>query len=285
MPSTFYTGRVWNAVPTDYSRCSDLPIPPQNIDDLLGVGYGRCTGTSMSTPFVAGIGALLRSVDPLRPAPQIADTMRSTASNANAPNEQVGFGRPQPMNAVSALLQSTNRLTPLFAFWNAEWGDRLYTVVPQMAAAATQDTMALLDAAKDFRPYVPEGTVITGYPQFPSWEGSKQLGPTPRAQVWVFSTPRNPFNPNVELLPIFRLSYACYSNPPVWKPQCGVNGRHIDHAYTTDLVQAHELNATGGYLIDGIEGYLVPPTEQQPSGTVKMYRGVKDGDWAFSPKI
>lgn len=51
VPSTFYTGRVWNAVPTDYSRCSDLPIPPQNIDDLLGVGYGRCTGTSMSTPF------------------------------------------------------------------------------------------------------------------------------------------------------------------------------------------------------------------------------------------
>jgi subtilisin family serine protease len=284
VPSTFYTGRVWNAVPTDYGRCSDLPTPPEEIDDLLGVGYGRCTGTSMSTPFVAGIGALLRSVDPLRTAGQIADTMRATASNASAPNQQIGFGRPQPMSAVNALLQSTNRLTPLFAFLNAEWGDRFYTVVPQMAAAATQDTMALRDEAKDFRPYVPEGTVISGYPQFPSWEGGKQLGPTPRAQVWVFSTPRNPFNSNVELLPIFRLSYACYSNPTVWKPQCAVNGRHIDHAYTTDLSQVHPLNTTGGYLIDGIEGYLVPPTEPQPDGTVRMYRGVKDGDWALFPE-
>lgn len=48
--------------------------------------------------------------------------------------------------------------------------------------------------------------------------------------------------------------------------------------------RVHDLNTTGGYLIDGIEGYLVPPTEQQPSGTVKMYRGVKDGDWAFFPE-
>jgi hypothetical protein len=50
------------------------------------------------------------------------------------------------------------------------------------------------------------------------------------------------------------------------------------------LVQANDLNASGGYVIDGIEGYLVPPTEPQPDGTVRMYRGVKDGDWAFFPE-
>jgi hypothetical protein len=62
------------------------------------------------------------------------------------------------------------------------------------------------------------------------------------------------------------------------------HGSTVKRAYTTDLVQAYELNANAGYVVDGIEGYLVPPTEPQPSGTVKMYRGVKDGDWAFFPE-
>lgn len=280
--STFYAGRVWN--PIAEVRCSDLPIPPANIDDQLGLGYGRCTGTSMATPFVAGIGALLRSLDPLKNREQIAAAMRSTATNAASPNEQIGFGRPRPMDAVNLILESTNRLTPRFAFWNDTWGDRFYTVVPQMAAAATQDTMPWRDHIRDTAPYEPEGMTIAGYPQFPSWEGSKELGPAPRAQVWVFSSQRNPFNPSVELLPIYRLSYACFSSPPVWRPACASNPRHIDHAYTTSLYQAlNELINGQGYVVDGIEGYLVPPTEPQPAGAVPLYRVFRNGDWAFIP--
>jgi subtilisin family serine protease len=282
VPSTFYTGRVWN--PGAETRCSDLPVAPAYIDDQLGLGYGRCTGTSMATPFVAGIGALLRSLDPLKNRGQIASAMRSTATNASAPNEQVGFGRPNPMDAVNLLLESTNRLTPLFAFWNETWGDRFYTVVPQMAAAATQDTMPWRDHIRDTAPYEPQGMTIAGYPQFPSWEGSKELGPAPRAQVWVFSSQRNPFNPSVELLPIYRLSYACYVFPPVWRPACASNSRHIDHAYTTSLDQAwNELIVGQGYVVDGIEGYLVPPTQPQPAGAVPMYRAHRNGDWALIP--
>lgn len=283
VPSAFYRGRTWNADPV--ARCSDNPIPPEDIDDQLGVGYGRCTGTSMATPYVAGIGALLRSLDPLRRADAVADIMRSEASNANSPNEFIGYGRPNPEGSVERLLELTNGLTPLFSFRNDTWGDRFYTVVPQMASAATQDTMARRDQAKDFQPYLPVGNTITGYPQFPDWEGSKGIGPVPRAQIWVFSGPKNPFNAAIELLPIFRLSYACFDNPSVIKPTCASNGRHVDHAYSTNLGHVHDWNMHEGYVIDGIEGYLVPPDQPQPPGSTSVHRGFRatDGDWAIFP--
>jgi subtilisin family serine protease len=280
VPSTFYRGRSFNNEPQ--VRCADtLPLP----DDQLGIGYGRCTGTSMSTPYVAGIGALLRSLDPLRRANDIALIMRTEATNATTPNDTIGFGRPDPKKAVDTLRQLTNGLTPLFSFRNPTWGDRFYTVVPQMASAATQDTMVWRDAAKDFQPYLSEGQVITGYNQFPDWEGNKGIGPIPRAQLWVFSGPKNLFNAEVELLPLFRLSYACYSTPPVAKPACTSNGRHIDHAFSTNLVHVHDWNILEGYVIDGIEGYLVPPSQPQPLGSTAVYRGFRsgDGDWAIFP--
>lgn len=279
--STFYTGRSWSP----QYRCEDDQLP----NDFLGLGYARCTGTSMATPYVAGIAALLRSVDPLRSSGNIINVMRQTAALAANPSEEIGHGRPDAFGAVQALLATTNRLTPLFAMQNETWNDHFYTVVPNMASAATLDTMARRDPPKDMQPYVTLGGTIDGYDTFPSWEASKgSAAATPRAQVWVFSTHRNPFgpSPSAQLRPIIRLSYTCAFDtllPP--KPMCIANGRALDHAYSTSPARAADLIVNERYLIDGIEGYLIPPeTSPVPAGAVAMRIGSRNGDWALFPQ-
>jgi subtilisin family serine protease len=129
----------------------------------------------MATPFVTGLAGLMRSANPLLSANDIRTRILYTASNAAAPNQQIGFGVPNAWVAVYASLPS-NRLTPLFAFWGSETVNYFYTTVPQMGAAAVEGT---LPPAPNFdwehNHYTPVGSTVAEYTVFP---GTTQ---TPRA--------------------------------------------------------------------------------------------------------
>lgn len=275
--SAVYTGRDWNAGP--YVRCGDsnrFPSAGEASDDILGLGYGRCTGTSMATPHVAGIVALMRSVNPLLTSAEIRSRLFSTASNPTGGLWDLGYGVPNAHAALTSVLTTTNRLTPLFSF--KEWPlrtDYFYTVVPQMGSAGTNNTMAIGSSN-----YSPIGRTIAGYPSFP---GGKPAF-TPAAQVWVFTTHVNPASPSIELVPIHRMSYSCRFSPIV-RPICSVDSYHVDHAYVTALVDVADLSAAG-YQYDGIEGYAFPASSSQPAGTTTLIRGrnLANDDFALFPE-
>jgi subtilisin family serine protease len=55
-------------------------------------GYSYSQGTSLSTPLVAGAAALVLSAHPELTPIQVRDALRNTATNAAAPNNNIGWG-------------------------------------------------------------------------------------------------------------------------------------------------------------------------------------------------
>ena len=65
-------------------------------------GYsGSSQGTSLATPLVAGVAAMILSAHPELTPIQVRDALRTTASNAAAPNNSIGWGI---INAYKAVL-------------------------------------------------------------------------------------------------------------------------------------------------------------------------------------
>ncbi|MFA6456392.1 MAG: S8 family serine peptidase, partial [Bacteroidota bacterium] len=65
-------------------------------------GYsGLSNGTSLATPLVAGVAAMVLSAHPELTPVQVRDALRQTASNASAPNNDIGWGT---INAYEAVL-------------------------------------------------------------------------------------------------------------------------------------------------------------------------------------
>lgn len=60
----------------------------------LGTGFLRASGTSYSTPLIAGTAALFLELNPLSSPIYVRDALRRTGSNAAAPDSARGWGRP-----------------------------------------------------------------------------------------------------------------------------------------------------------------------------------------------
>jgi subtilisin family serine protease len=81
-------------------------IPPENRSDGL-FEYSYMDGTSMATPHVAGVTALLMSAKPNAPATDVINVLKTTAkhpSGANRPDNRWGMGLVQPLAALKALM-------------------------------------------------------------------------------------------------------------------------------------------------------------------------------------
>lgn len=57
-------------------------------------GFSRASGTSFSTPLIAGTAALIRQLHPFLGPVEIRDALRRTGSNRAAPDSSRGWGRP-----------------------------------------------------------------------------------------------------------------------------------------------------------------------------------------------
>lgn len=75
---------------------------------VVSPGYIILSGTSMATPHVAGLAALVLSQNPDFTNEQVRQVLRSSASSASAPNSNTGYGVIQsaPALAVSAPLEA-----------------------------------------------------------------------------------------------------------------------------------------------------------------------------------
>jgi thermitase len=83
----------------------DLAAPGVGILSTLPGGYGRFSGTSMATPHVAGVAALIKSQDPgLDDAQVKAKLLRSVDQKASLQGEVATNGR---LNAVRPLTENT----------------------------------------------------------------------------------------------------------------------------------------------------------------------------------
>lgn len=90
---------------------SSLPTYPNNDSEVYGTGlsYGYFSGTSMATPFVAGLTGLMRAVNPDLTPGQIQQMLQANADDLGAlgRDDYFGWGRLNADKAIEAALPRT----------------------------------------------------------------------------------------------------------------------------------------------------------------------------------
>jgi len=259
-----------------------------DIADGVLDGYGPCTGTSMSTPIIAGILQLIRSVNPLLPIgdddPTKLDGIRdillysgSEFRTSGQHNPWLGFGVPDTELAIKTTLgvsnglQVKNRVTPLMVLQNDDFDDTLYTVFPQISLAYALEPSGFYENPQN----IPVVNELDMYP-VEEVDGSPLVNIVPLAPIYVFTTRWNPLTTNYDLDPLYRMEKEVVSQPdcipgldvPV---PCQVTDRTT--VMVTDENELETLHSQG-YELQGIEGYVIPCADSQcPTGpAVKIYR-------------
>ncbi len=91
---------------SEYQPYVDVAAPGVSIYSTVRTGgYGYLSGTSMATPYVSGLAALLRSFSPSFTMDQIENTIQSTADDLGAAgkDDYFGYGRINAGRALSSL--------------------------------------------------------------------------------------------------------------------------------------------------------------------------------------
>lgn len=251
--STFYVGLPY---------FQSLPC----YDGLDGVvdGYGLCTGTSMSSPYIAGSAGILRSANPLLTKANVESILSTHLQNPVGWNTAHGKGKPNVLAATRAALGKVNglflknRLTPFFSMYSGAAEDHDYTTVPQMGSVAHWE----------YPGYFNVGPAVPGYGAFPDTQCQiSPCLPPPGASVYVFTTH---VSPNTSpLVPLYRMSFkGTYPGGPS-------NPDNHDHTYVISTAEVKTF-ASWGYRLDGIEGYIYGRCSPEPScipaGSTRLYR-------------
>lgn len=279
--STFYEGLPY--FPS--LNCSD------SVDGTLD-GFGPCTGTSMSSPYLAGSAGILRSINPLLTKANTRSLFTSNLENPPGWNTANGLGKANVHLAVQAALGRaggqvlTNRLTPLFSMYSFQAEDHFYTTFPQMGAAAVWSAggpnPGIPDGYWREAGYSSIGPDVVGYGYFPG-AGCvvSPCEPEPGASVYVFTTDRSPNG--MLLVPLYRLSFNGTN------PNNPGNAYNRDTTYTTEAAGIEKFHGLG-YNLDGIEGYIYKKCTPEPScipaGAVQLFRRYNSqrDDFAIFPK-
>jgi hypothetical protein len=251
--STFYSMSSWSTAAVGGVSGNECHADG-NESDYAYHNYGWCTGTSMSSPMIAGAAALIRSANPLLSDWQVKSYLAAYANRYGAPSSAVGAGVPDVGLSVQSVLYGAGGnlgLTPLFVLHAESPVNRFYTTVPQMASAAIN--FGLKHGSIALRGnfgYVPapdpaEASPVSGY-SFPGAAG------TPVAAVNLLTTVNRYGQATV---PLNRFSY-------------GDSGLQGIHAYDT----TPPFGFASGFVRDGIEGYMYPVSSPQPPGTVRLMR-------------
>lgn len=262
-------------------------------------GFAKATGTSMSSPIVAGIVALLRSSNPLVGRDGVYAALKETASNNGIYNGNAGalktaWGIPRAGNALTRVngriggATVDNRLTPMFIASNWANDDRLYTTRPQVVlGAASGEYLSLGDRVTNTEAYqmnFDSSTDVSGYPYFPHHRpkppGNNTLV-TPRASFWVFTSklaPNGSWKGNI-LKPLYKMSLEglfCQGKKHVYM----ISEAEVDTYSSLALNQCPGAVWVQTFKYDAIEGYIMdacPPgfscnNVLDPTEPQKLYR-------------
>ncbi|MDR1798111.1 MAG: S8 family serine peptidase [Clostridiales Family XIII bacterium] len=78
---------------SDHNAKKDIAAPGVNIySTVLGSSYGTMSGSSMASPYVAGVAALVMSANPSLPSAKIAEILKSNAIDLGAPGRDNYYG-------------------------------------------------------------------------------------------------------------------------------------------------------------------------------------------------
>lgn len=259
--STVYPGQTWisNGLPAPTQPCGDqAPDGDPSAD-----GYGECTGTSMSTPFMAGATAILRGANPLLLKGDLYAAFANSAipvNNCPGPGSGIycGNGIPQVDVAVSEVLGTVNgivvnnRLTPVFSVRSTDNVDYFQSTSPQSVLTTVLDQSVGYNSA-------PGAGGITAYSGYLLGTGDGALPevPAPVAEFYLFTTRNSPI-PTHDIVPLYRLARERANGP-------------VDYRYATD-VSVMEGYVNAGWNLDRIEGYVFENCTgcSAPSGTVAI---------------
>lgn len=110
-PDVSGPGQAVKAALSSYT--SNIDLTPSNTMSFNGRTYGFCSlsGTSMSTPFVAGVAALMLEANPYLTPEQVKNVLKETAYHdeytASGPQLAIGAGKVDAYQAVLKALQMT----------------------------------------------------------------------------------------------------------------------------------------------------------------------------------
>lgn len=289
--SLFYPGETWNFDP----GCSDALGGGASND-----GVGLCTGTSMSSPIVAGIAGLLRSINPLvavgdplvTVGPGIRNVLTSSTDRAAQGlgwDPKLGYGIVDADAAAQKMLGTVagstvaNRLTPLFTLWSEGAQDSIAVASPQLAIALARYSNASATSRVD------DGALTPSFATFPS--EPEFSPPQPRAALYVLTTEQSPSYPGRLFPTPIPLFVAERTRPfPVGCTSgagCNVENRDYVLLISTDEVE----NARAmGYNHRGRQGYIFPNCTPEPAcipaGSVRVLRrcNMANDDCAVFPE-
>ncbi len=239
--STFYTASTW-FYPT---WCSD------SINAVSQ--YDECTGTSMAAPFVSGVYAIARSLNPLLTRAQLKTYLQSGATYLGS------YAMPNVLASAPTIIGTNNSLTPSFVFvipGGASVYNRFYTAFPQMGVAARKGTMLPLPVGGTPVVYTADSraNAVASYPLLPDSSG------TPRAYFYVYT---REYVSGQTMVPLRRLSKL--QNLGGGNDACGypmpIPGKYYPllHIYTTSNAELSTLQTSSAgncFKYDGIEGWI-----------------------------
>jgi subtilisin family serine protease len=208
-----------------------------------GVAYQNWDGTSMATPHVTGLAALILSINPGLSAQRVREIIETTADDLGVAgkDDNFGWGRINCERAVSILTGGV-----IFRWYNGNIRDHFYTN-NATGEIAPENGYSYEGAAFRLFPINTQNTV----PFHRWWNGNK-------GDHFYTS------DPNGELAPQSGYSYEgtigniataqIAGTIPLYRWYKG--GAKADHFYTTD--PNGELAPQGGYSYEGIAGYVLP---------------------------
>ena len=109
-----------------------------------GDSIAQINGTSFSSPILAGLVACLWQLHPDRTAQEIMQAVRQSASLYVTPNDSMGYGIPDFLEAHNQLVQLTvegDRLAPDVQVFPVPFVDHLRIVVPYVSELTAQVTL------------------------------------------------------------------------------------------------------------------------------------------------
>jgi serine protease len=256
---------------TPGDRCGD------RFDSIVGAfpslpaeytGYGDCTGTSFSAPWVTALVGLMRSADPLLSAADVRAIILDTATLpvAGPAGSGLTFHIPDADAAMRRVLGPgvNNKLTPMFSLYASSSGHHLFTSSPQSAVAAAAGEF-LLHGLANAATYASFGDPVPGYEQFKGRiciNANSCITVPARKAFYLYSTENSPTA--TALVPLYRLSQVCAPGPG-----CATTRAF---AYATSDAGVHALEARG-YVVDEVEGFVYTPESPAPARTVSLCLG------------